>query len=66
VWPVLPHAFPLFEALFPETAIVRADMAAFLRRHLKGVRPAVVAGQAKDLVAEGSDLGRVDPSLGPG
>ena len=34
IWPVLPHAFPLFEKLFPETAIVRADMIEFLRRHL--------------------------------
>lgn len=35
VWPVLPHAFPLFEHLFRETAVVRADMVAFLRTHLR-------------------------------
>ena len=34
VWPVLPHAFPLFEALFKETAIVRKDMITFAERHL--------------------------------
>jgi monoterpene epsilon-lactone hydrolase len=35
VWPVLPHAFPLFEALFAETAVARADMVEFLGRHLR-------------------------------
>ena len=34
VWPTLPHAFPLFERLFEETAIVRADMVGFMREHL--------------------------------
>lgn len=34
IWPVLPHAFPLFEKLFAETAVARADMLAFLRQHL--------------------------------
>lgn len=34
VWPVLPHVFPLFEALFPETAIARRDIVAFAQRHL--------------------------------
>lgn len=34
VWPVLPHAFPLFERLFPETAIVRQDMVGFAEKHL--------------------------------
>lgn len=41
VWPVLPHAFPLFEKLFPETAVARQDMVAFLGRHLR--RAAVIA-----------------------
>ena len=54
VWPVLPHAFPLFESLFPETAVVRADMVAFLRKHVAGVRQAVILGEAKDLVPEPS------------
>lgn len=34
VWPMLPHAFPLFEKLFPETVEARADMLVFLNRHL--------------------------------
>lgn len=34
VWPILPHAFPLFEALFPETAIVRQDMIGFAEKYL--------------------------------
>lgn len=34
VWPVLPHAFPLFEPLFPETKIVRNDMLTFASKHL--------------------------------
>jgi len=34
VWPVLPHAFPLFEPLFPETRIVRQDMVQFAEQHL--------------------------------
>lgn len=37
VWPVLPHAFPLFERVFPETSVARADMVAFLRAHLPTV-----------------------------
>lgn len=35
LWPVLPHAFPLFESVFPEAAVARADMVAFLREHLR-------------------------------
>lgn len=35
VWPALPHAFPLFEALFPEVREARKDMVAFMREHLK-------------------------------
>lgn len=34
VWPVLPHAFPLFENWFPEVAQAREDMVAFMGRHL--------------------------------
>lgn len=34
VWPVFPHAFPLFGQLFPEVRAARADMLAFMRRHL--------------------------------
>ncbi|MFP5307641.1 MAG: alpha/beta hydrolase [Gammaproteobacteria bacterium] len=34
VWPVLPHAFPLFESMFPEVKEARRDVVAFLREHL--------------------------------
>ncbi len=34
VWPVLPHAFPLFGMLYPEVREARADMLAFMREHL--------------------------------
>lgn len=34
VWPLLPHAFPLFEALFPEVRTARRDIAAFMRERL--------------------------------
>ena len=37
VWPLLPHAFPLFEAWFPEVAQAREDMVAFMRQHLDKV-----------------------------
>lgn len=35
VWPGLPHAFPLFEALFPEVQQARQDIAEFLRSCLR-------------------------------
>jgi monoterpene epsilon-lactone hydrolase len=34
IWPVLPHAFPLFEQLFPEVREARKDIVAFMREHL--------------------------------
>jgi acetyl esterase/lipase len=34
IWPVLPHAFPLFGALYPEARAARADMLAFMREHV--------------------------------
>lgn len=49
VWPTLPHAFPLFEALFAETAVARADMVAFLGRHLRAARVAPAAASELDL-----------------
>lgn len=33
VWPVLPHAFPLFESMFVEARQAREDIVAFIRRH---------------------------------
>jgi len=35
VWPELPHAFVLFEALFNETAVARADIIEFIQSHLQ-------------------------------
>lgn len=34
VWPVLPHAFPLFEKMFSESPEARQDMVTFVRRHV--------------------------------
>lgn len=34
VWPVLPHAFPLFEPIFPEVIHARQDIVAFIQQHL--------------------------------
>ncbi len=34
VWPVLPHAFPMFEQLFPEVRQARMDILEFIRKHL--------------------------------
>ncbi|HEU0197518.1 MAG TPA: alpha/beta hydrolase [Nevskiaceae bacterium] len=34
VWPVLPHAFPILEQMFPEAATARADIVAFAQRYL--------------------------------
>ena len=31
IWPILPHAFPLFEPIFPECAQARRDIVAFMR-----------------------------------
>ncbi|MDD3765064.1 MAG: alpha/beta hydrolase [Nevskiales bacterium] len=33
VWPVMPHAFPLFQSLLPETRLARQDIGEFIRRH---------------------------------
>lgn len=34
VWPVLPHAFVLFAALFAETAVARRDIVEFIQAHI--------------------------------
>jgi monoterpene epsilon-lactone hydrolase len=34
VWPVLPHAFPIFESMFAEAPLARKDIVAFIRRHV--------------------------------
>jgi monoterpene epsilon-lactone hydrolase len=36
IWPVLPHAFPIFERYFPEARKSIKDMIAFSKIHLKG------------------------------
>ena len=35
VWPVLPHAFPIFESMFAEASQARRDIVEFVRRHAK-------------------------------
>lgn len=40
VWPTLPHAFPLFERLFPEVKQARYDIVDFMREHIKDAPPA--------------------------
>lgn len=35
VWPLLPHAFPLFERLFPEVKQARMDIVAFIKKHVR-------------------------------
>lgn len=35
VWPLLPHAFPLFERVFPEVKQARKDIVAFIKAHVK-------------------------------
>lgn len=35
IWPLLPHAFPLFERLFPEVKQARKDIVAFIKTHVK-------------------------------
>lgn len=35
IWPTLPHAFPLFEQLFPEVREARKDIVAFMREHIQ-------------------------------
>jgi acetyl esterase/lipase len=34
IWPTLPHAFPLFEQMFPEVREARKDIVAFMRAHV--------------------------------
>lgn len=38
VWPLLPHAFPLFADVFPEAKSARSDIANFIGRHLAKAR----------------------------
>lgn len=35
IWPLLPHAFPLFERIFPKAKLARQDMVAFMREHIR-------------------------------
>ncbi len=56
VWPILPHAFPLFEGLFPEAARAREDIATFARAQLQpAVAAATDVGEGK---GEGEGEGR--------
>ena len=38
VWPILPHAFPLFERFMPEVREARKDILAFIRRYVPSAR----------------------------
>ncbi|HVT34206.1 MAG TPA: alpha/beta hydrolase [Nevskiaceae bacterium] len=35
IWPILPHAFPLFEAVMPEVKQARTDIVAFIKEHVR-------------------------------
>jgi len=35
IWPLLPHAFPLFGMIFKEVRAVRAEMVEYMRQHLR-------------------------------
>jgi acetyl esterase/lipase len=37
IWPILPHAFPLFASLFPEVRLVRKEMLEYIRERLAGM-----------------------------
>lgn len=37
IWPLLPHAFPLFERVFPKAKMARQDMVDFMRQHIRPV-----------------------------
>ena len=34
IWPLLPHAFPLFERVFPKAKLARQEMVEFMRQHV--------------------------------
>lgn len=34
IWPALPHAFPLFEMMFPEVREAREDIVGFMKQHI--------------------------------
>jgi acetyl esterase/lipase len=38
IWPMLPHAFPLFASIFPEALAARDDIANFIGQHLARAR----------------------------
>jgi monoterpene epsilon-lactone hydrolase len=62
VWPVLPHAFPLLEQIYPEVRQAREDIVGFIRGHLADRH----SGESRDpvlRVARGSATG---PRLSPG
>ena len=43
VWPLLPHAFPLFASVFPEARQSHADIVAFMSQYLAGQLPTLRA-----------------------
>ena len=44
VWPRLPHAFPLFERIFPEARQALDEMVEFTQQHLPGTMPGTTLG----------------------
>lgn len=46
IWPVLPHAFPLFGMLYPELKAVHDDMCQFMREHLEAKTLTTNTGEA--------------------
>ena len=46
IWPVLPHAFPLFGLVYGEVAVAHDDMLAFMQHHLAAVPAQAPGAQA--------------------
>jgi len=65
VWPLLPHAFPLFAGVFPEARQSHEDIVAFIRAHCHSgeSRNPVSSSTTKTL---GPGFRRDDASLSPG
>lgn len=56
VWPLLPHAFPLFGRWFPEVAEARDDIAAFIRRWIPGAAACPAPAEEHGLLPEPQDM----------
>lgn len=58
VWPLLPHAFPLFLNVFPEVGQSHDDIVAFIREHLVSVIPSEARNPIRSLAAARDDTPR--------